>query len=245
VRAPWLNSLEGHDQVGRVLATELRHAVHGVGILVVRDAMAAMAGVRELRSTRCVAGRCQARRAEHRDGQAQREPGRSRGHVTLRAERRPPPGRRGGMLIKSLSRVELAGAVIDCGPATCTRTRSQRCRSVPLPGWPAASTALPLAAASGEEPRPRTAAVSGQGEVSAEPDLAYVTLGVESRQPTMDAARAEVAATVDRVLALCRNLKIDPKLVNATRVQVQPEYSWNRRPQADPAWLHGEPPGAG
>jgi hypothetical protein len=92
-----------------------------------------------------------------------------------------------------------------------------------------ASAALPLAVAYGEEPRPRTAAVSGQGEVSAEPDLAYVTLGVESRQPTMDAARAEVAATVDRVLALCRNLKIDPKLVNATRVQVQPEYSWNEK----------------
>lgn len=91
------------------------------------------------------------------------------------------------------------------------------------------ATALPMATASAEEPRPRIAAVSGQGEVSAEPDLAYVTLGVESRQPTMPAARAEVAATVDRVLTLCRNLKIDPKLVNATRVQVQPEYNWNEQ----------------
>jgi len=43
----------------------------------------------------------------------------------------------------------------------------------------------------------------------------------------MEAARAEVAATVDRVLALARELKIDPKQVNATRVQVQPEYRWN------------------
>jgi hypothetical protein len=92
-----------------------------------------------------------------------------------------------------------------------------------------ATAALPLAVASGEEPRPRTVAVSGQGEVSAEPDLAHVTLGVESRQPTMAAARAEVAAAVDRVLALCRSLRIDPKLVNATRVQVQPEYSWNEK----------------
>jgi uncharacterized protein YggE len=78
-----------------------------------------------------------------------------------------------------------------------------------------------------EEPRPRTVNVSGMAEVSAEPDIARVTLGVESRKPTMEAARAEVAATVDRVLALARELKIDPKQVNATRVQVQPEYRWN------------------
>lgn len=92
-----------------------------------------------------------------------------------------------------------------------------------------ATVALPLAAALGEEPRPRTAYVTGQGEVSAEPDLAHVTLGVESRKPTMAEARAEVAATVERVLALTRSLKIDPKHVNSTRVQVQPEYSWDEK----------------
>lgn len=92
-----------------------------------------------------------------------------------------------------------------------------------------AIVALPLGAALGEEARPRTAYVTGQGEVSAEPDLAYVTLGVESRKPTMAEARAEVAATVERVLALTRSLKIDPKHVNSTRVQVQPEYSWNEK----------------
>jgi uncharacterized protein YggE len=75
----------------------------------------------------------------------------------------------------------------------------------------------------------RSVAVTGSGEVSAEPDLARVTLGVEARKPTMAEARSEVAATVDRVLGLTRSLKIDPKQVNATRVQVQPEYSWNEK----------------
>jgi len=75
--------------------------------------------------------------------------------------------------------------------------------------------------------RPRTVSVSGSGEVSAEPDLARVTLGVEARGPTLAEARTEVTATVDRVLKLTRDLRIDPKLVNATRVQVQPEYNWN------------------
>jgi len=92
---------------------------------------------------------------------------------------------------------------------------------------------LALAAFSGramaDGPPARSVAVTGSGEVSAEPDLARVTLGVEARKPTMAEARSEVAATVDRVLGLTRSLKIDPKQVNATRVQVQPEYSWNEK----------------
>lgn len=76
---------------------------------------------------------------------------------------------------------------------------------------------------------PRTVSVGGSGEVSAQPDMARVTLGVESRKPTMAAARSEVAATVERVLALTRSLKIDPKLVDSTRLQVSPDYIWNEK----------------
>lgn len=95
--------------------------------------------------------------------------------------------------------------------------------------WLAGFLALLLAplAVLADSDRPRAVSVSGNGEVAAEPDLAQVMLGVEARRPTMAEARAEVAKTVDRVLALTRDLRIDPKLVNATRVQVQPEYSWN------------------
>jgi len=78
-----------------------------------------------------------------------------------------------------------------------------------------------------EAERPRTVAVSGQGEIQAEPDLAYVTLGVESRKPKLEDARADVAKTIDAVLKLTRDLKIDQKLVRATRVNVQPEYNWD------------------
>lgn len=96
--------------------------------------------------------------------------------------------------------------------------------------WLAALTALslaPLAVLAADDARPRTVNVSGMGEVAAEPDLARVTLGVEARSPTLAAARSEVTATVERVLKLTRELRIDPKQVNATRVQVQPEYNWN------------------
>jgi len=82
------------------------------------------------------------------------------------------------------------------------------------------------AAHADQDEQPRTIGVSGQGEVRAEPDRATVTLGVESRKPKLEDARAAVAKTVDAVLKLTRDLKIDPKLVRSTRINVQPEYNW-------------------
>lgn len=78
-----------------------------------------------------------------------------------------------------------------------------------------------------EAERPRTISVSGQGEIQAEPDRALVTLGVEARKLKMEEARADVTKTVDAVLKLTRDLKIDPKYVRTTRVNVQPEYNWD------------------
>ena len=85
----------------------------------------------------------------------------------------------------------------------------------------------PIAASAAEADHPRTIAVSGQGEIQAEPDRALVTLGVEARKPKLEEARAEVAKTVDSVLKLTRELKIDQKYVRTTRVNVQPEYNWD------------------
>jgi uncharacterized protein len=76
--------------------------------------------------------------------------------------------------------------------------------------------------------QPRTIGVTGQGEVRTEPDRATVTLGVESRKPKLDDARAEVGKTVDGVLKLTRELKIDPQRVRSTRIAVQPEYNWDQ-----------------
>lgn len=78
-----------------------------------------------------------------------------------------------------------------------------------------------------ETQHPRTIAVSGQGEIMAEPDRAFVTLGVEARKPALEAARIEVARTVDALLKLTRELQIDPQHVRSTRITVQPEYNWD------------------
>ncbi len=80
--------------------------------------------------------------------------------------------------------------------------------------------------ASAAEAEPRTINVSGQGEVQAEPDRALISLGVESRKPKLEEARAEVAKAVEAALKLTRDLKIDSKHVRTTRINVQPEYNW-------------------
>ncbi len=77
------------------------------------------------------------------------------------------------------------------------------------------------------EPAPRTVTVSGQGEIHAEPDRAVINLGIESRKPKLEDARAEVAKAVEAALKLTRDLKIDQKYVRATRINVQPEYNWD------------------
>lgn len=98
---------------------------------------------------------------------------------------------------------------------------------IPLLGALMCAWIVPAGASAAETERPRIVAVSGQGEVQAEPDQAIVTLGVESRKPRLEDARAEVTKTVDAVLKLTRDLKIDQKYVRSTRVNVQPEYNWD------------------
>jgi uncharacterized protein YggE len=88
---------------------------------------------------------------------------------------------------------------------------------------------LVTGAAQAADPLPRLVSVTGEGETKAQPDLAYVTLGVEARKPTLAAARAEANAAVDRLLALTRELKIEPKFVDSTQLQVRPEYNWNEK----------------
>lgn len=97
----------------------------------------------------------------------------------------------------------------------------------PLLGLTLCAFVVPAGASAAEEPRPRVVSVTGQGEVQAEPDQAIVTLGIESRKPRLEDARAEVSKTVDAVLKLTRDLKIDQKHVRSTRINVQPEYNWD------------------
>ena len=81
-------------------------------------------------------------------------------------------------------------------------------------------------AAAEESANPRLATVSGQGEIRAEPDQARLTLGVEAREPTLEAARTQVNRSVEGLLKLTRELGVPDRQVNSTRLNVQPEYAW-------------------
>ena len=87
--------------------------------------------------------------------------------------------------------------------------------------------ALVPRASAAEQDRVGVITVSGQGRVQGEPDRAVVTLGVEARRLKMEDARAEVTKTVAAVLELTRDMDIDPKHVRTTRVNIQPEYTWD------------------
>jgi len=73
----------------------------------------------------------------------------------------------------------------------------------------------------------RIVGVSGEGEILAPPDQARVTLGIEARKPELEAARTAVNSGVERVLALARELGIEPSRVSATQVTIRPEYDWD------------------
>jgi uncharacterized protein len=93
--------------------------------------------------------------------------------------------------------------------------------------WLLAGMLSAASAQTPEPPRGRSVNVSGQGEVQAEPDRALVTLGVQTRLPKLEDARAEVNKKIEAVLKLTRELKIDTKYVRATRISIQPEYSYD------------------
>jgi uncharacterized protein YggE len=108
-----------------------------------------------------------------------------------------------------------------------SRNSNMRFRTLQLSTAAACAMLASTWAIGAEAERPRTISVTGQAEIQAEPDRALLTLGVEARKLKMEEARAEVTKTVDAVLKLTRDLKIDPKYVRATRISVQPEYNWD------------------
>lgn len=87
--------------------------------------------------------------------------------------------------------------------------------------------ALPLtAAAATDQPDPAVIA-SGTGYAEAAPDIAVLRFGVTARQPTVAAARDEVAAGVARLLGLARSLGLKDEHISTAALSVRPDTQWN------------------
>ncbi|MEB3101108.1 SIMPL domain-containing protein [Ferviditalea candida] len=70
--------------------------------------------------------------------------------------------------------------------------------------------------------------VSGQGEVSAEPDVAYISIGVETSADTANAAQSTNSKKfADLQSVLLNQYGIDKKEVQTTSFQVYPQYQYS------------------
>lgn len=75
-------------------------------------------------------------------------------------------------------------------------------------------------------PDPGSIVVSGTGRVAVVPDVADLRLGVAVTRPTVDAARAEAAATMAAILASVDAADVPRRDVRTALLSVQPRYDY-------------------
>lgn len=92
----------------------------------------------------------------------------------------------------------------------------------------AAAALLAFSAAAAAEAPPRSVDVTGTGEVSAAPDLAYITVSVQARETELATARQRVNDTAARFLALMKKLRIPADKVQTTGSTINPEFRWDK-----------------
>lgn len=81
---------------------------------------------------------------------------------------------------------------------------------------------------------PRSISVSGTGEARAEPDIATMTLGVETRAETVAEARADAARAADAVIAALRDGGVAEDDIRTTHFSINEVYDYGgERPVID------------
>lgn len=73
--------------------------------------------------------------------------------------------------------------------------------------------------------------VTGEGSVFGEPDVAVLTLGVESDAATVSDARAQAGESMDAMLKSLKDGGVADKDVQTTRFSVQPKYDFTKQQQ--------------
>lgn len=81
--------------------------------------------------------------------------------------------------------------------------------------------------------------VSGEGKVSVPPDMATINIGVETRAPNVEDARAQAAQAMDALIARLAAIGIDKKDIQTTSVNISPDYKPQPRPMADAPEIDG------
>ena len=89
----------------------------------------------------------------------------------------------------------------------------------------------PAAAAQDCAARPRLISVTGTAEINVPPDRAILSMGIESHDRELLAAKAKHDERIQKVLALARRAGIEPKDLATSRLQLAPEYSEEKVPR--------------
>lgn len=88
--------------------------------------------------------------------------------------------------------------------------------------------ALPPALSLADEPT-RLVTVDGRGFVRAQPDIAHVTMAIQSRNMVVSEARDHAIEITRKFLALCDDLDIDEDRIHTSALNINPEYRWDER----------------
>lgn len=79
---------------------------------------------------------------------------------------------------------------------------------------------------------PITVTVSGEGKVSASPDLAMLSLGVQTgRQPTSEAAMTMLKKNMDAIIAAVKKAGVEEKDISTENFWLNPAYDWTDKGQ--------------
>jgi len=87
--------------------------------------------------------------------------------------------------------------------------------------------ALPATAVPARAADAPTVTASGEGRVEVAPDIAWLNFGVSARQPTVAAARDEVARGVARLITLARQQGLKDEHIATAALSVSPEFDWH------------------
>lgn len=70
--------------------------------------------------------------------------------------------------------------------------------------------------------------ISGQGKVTAIPDIAKIRLGLQTEKSTVGQAQEENSEKINRLIAALKEMDVDKEDIKTTNYNIYPNYDWNR-----------------
>lgn len=98
-------------------------------------------------------------------------------------------------------------------------------------------TALAAPPAGAEDAAPAVISVTGEGRALAEPDMATVTLGVQTEADTAAAAMAENSARLASVIERLKSAGIEPRDIQTSGLSLGPRYDYSRSDGTPPTLI--------